>query len=119
MAIGAPPPASVAAATPADRGLPPVGNGVAAAAPKIVVLAPDDVSDDDLSQPNANAHGPALNGDQASAPPKAKKSARHGDRGERRRSYGYGYGYGGRRRHGDPRPGTMRYNIVQALGGIY
>lgn len=29
------------------------------------------------------------------------------------------YGYGGKRRRGDPRPGTMRYNLVQALGGIY
>ncbi|WP_041320254.1 hypothetical protein [Hyphomicrobium denitrificans] len=28
-------------------------------------------------------------------------------------------GYGGRTRRGDPRPGTMRYNVAQVLGGIY
>jgi len=27
--------------------------------------------------------------------------------------------YGGRSRRGDPRPGTMRYNVAQVLGGIY
>ena len=29
------------------------------------------------------------------------------------------YWYAGKPRKGDPRPGTMRYNLVQALGGIY
>jgi hypothetical protein len=27
--------------------------------------------------------------------------------------------YSGKRRRGDPRPGTMRYNLMQSLGGIY
>ena len=27
--------------------------------------------------------------------------------------------YGGRSRRGDPRPGAMRYNVAQVLGGIY
>jgi hypothetical protein len=40
------------------------------------------------------------------------KRARNWDRPKHERRYA------GRRR-GEPRPGTMRYNLVQALGGIY
>jgi hypothetical protein len=117
MAIGAAPPADVMTTAPANQDMPPAGNGVEAAAAKVVVLSPeDDVSSDDLSQPGANADGLALNGDEASAPrPKARKSSRHDNWAERRRSYGYA----GKRRRGDPRPGSLRYNVVQALGGIY
>jgi hypothetical protein len=44
-----------------------------------------------------------------------RRAKRSRDWGERPRHYGH---YG-RTRRGEPRPGTMRYNLVQALGGIY
>ncbi|MBS0233768.1 MAG: hypothetical protein JSR99_09800 [Proteobacteria bacterium] len=37
---------------------------------------------------------------------------------ERKRRHN-SYASAGRRRHGDPRPGTARYNLMQSLGGIY
>jgi hypothetical protein len=53
------------------------------------------------------------------APPKIerpRRRARHSrDWQERPRSYGPK----GRTRRGDPRPGSMRFNVVQVLGGIY
>ncbi len=49
-------------------------------------------------------------------PRKSQKSRRSGS--ERRRTHN-SYASAGRRRHGDPRPGTARYNLVQSLGGVY
>ncbi|MFA5958117.1 hypothetical protein [Hyphomicrobium sp.] len=73
----------------------------------------DDLSDD-ASAPAADVAPLSL--DAEASPHKAKKS-RHSDseRGRRRNSYAYS----GKRRHGDPRPGTARFNLMQSLGGIY
>jgi hypothetical protein len=42
----------------------------------------------------------------------------HPSESDRRRRHD-SYASAGRRRHGDPRPGTARFNLMQSLGGVY
>jgi hypothetical protein len=87
-----------------------------AAEPKIAALSPEDMPPDDAA--NANVAAMPLTVE----PPERHRARRTSHRGwnERpRRHYGSGYGSRGHGRRGQPRPGTMRYNLVQSLGGIY
>ncbi|WP_024275927.1 hypothetical protein [Hyphomicrobium sp. 802] len=72
----------------------------------------DSVSDDADA---ADALPVTRDGDIAPAH-KVKKSRRAES--EKRRRYN-SYAYSGKRRHGDPRPGTTRFNLMQSLGGVY
>jgi hypothetical protein len=126
MSIGGPalPPDAVPVAQ-AERGVapPPIAGlpGGSAGSAKVAALQyePDAdplVNDDSADAVDAPADMPAA------APPadvkqhKAKKSRRSD--GERRRGYD-SYAYSGKRRHGQPRMGTARFNLLQSLGGIY
>jgi hypothetical protein len=54
------------------------------------------------------------------APDGRKHKSQKSHKGEREVRVGREYyGYSGRRRKGDPRPGTSRFNLMQSLGGIY
>jgi hypothetical protein len=76
-------------------------------AAKVATLTPDDEAS------TANAEPGALTDAKPEIRPRhAKRSRGWRDRPRHYRS-------AGRHRRGDPRPGTMRYNLVQALGGIY
>jgi hypothetical protein len=132
MSIGAPvevaplpPPNSAAAsAAPASQGwniftyVPPATDAAADAAPKVAALG-EDGDTDDLSadaRANTNAAPLAIEDDDANAPaakPKPSRRTHYEDRPRRK------YASSGRGRRGDPRPGTMRYNVMQSLGGIY
>ncbi|HVZ05112.1 peptidoglycan-binding domain-containing protein [Hyphomicrobium sp.] len=108
MSIGGP---AVASAQPAasehDNGAPLNGASGSVADPNTDVAAltsEDEVSDD--AAPDTLEVAPA-----------AKRSYTRHSRSWRDRPRRYGYA--GKHRRGDPRPGTMRYNLVQALGGIY
>jgi hypothetical protein len=80
---------------------------------KVAALATEDGQANGDSTPSA--------ADSDLTPPakleKHRRAKRSRDWTERPRYYGYGQV--GRSRRGDPRPGTARYNLVQALGGIY
>lgn len=89
----------------------------------VAVLAPDVGSAVDASTSQTGAEAAALppgaadvpgNPQMTNADAISSKSAHRSDPDARPR-----YASGGRRRHGDPRPGTMQYNIAQTLGGIY
>ncbi len=132
--VGALPPSTSIAAASSDwkptfsdaRGRPmnPDAANSGKASSQVAALAPgDDRPVDANGAPVANAEGDVLplSGDEMSE--KAHKSGKsHKSRESRRGERGYdGYGYRrvGRARHGDPRPGTMRFNLAQSLGGIY
>jgi hypothetical protein len=92
------------------------GDGSPDATNKVATLQYDPDADD-LSDSNAVTGGAApVATDAIVDAPKSKKS-RRSDRESRPRRESYAYS--GRRRHGDPRPGTARYNLMQSLGGIY
>jgi hypothetical protein len=79
---------------------------------RVVALQTEPDVDDLSIDPNAGATGIPLSATEADANVhKKSKSSRSEDRPRRH--------YAGRSRRGEPRPGTMRYNVVQALGGIY
>ena len=94
----------------------------------VAALAPDAGSDvyvgaSETSTSETSAEGAAIapGGENVAGKPpitsaeaKSSKAAHRSDPDARPR-----YTSGGRRRQGDPRPGTMQYNIAQALGGIY
>jgi hypothetical protein len=85
---------------------------------KVVALQYDPDADD-LADDGSVISGSNSLPAEADAPIDAAKSkkSRHSDRESRpRREY---YASAGRRRHGDPRPGTARFNLMQSLGGIY
>ena len=85
-----------------------------AESPKVAVLSPDADSDDLSADANANPDAVPLTADDVDANAHKSKSRHSEDRPRRNH-----YVSGGRTRRGDPRPGTIRYSIVQALGGIY
>lgn len=84
--------------------------------------SPDTVAALTTEDGQANGDATASAADSDLAPParpeKHRRAKRSRDWSERPPRY-YGYGQAGRSRRGDPRPGTARYNLVQALGGIY
>jgi hypothetical protein len=82
--------------------------------PKVAALSPDADADNLSADANANPDAVPLTADDVDATAHRSKSRHSVDR--PRRDH---YVSGGRTRRGDPRPGTIRYNIVQALGGIY
>jgi hypothetical protein len=86
-----------------------------AESPKVAVLSPDADADDPSADANANPDAVPLPADDVIATSHRSRS-RHSEERPRRDRY---VSSGGRARRGDPRPGTMRYNLVQALGGIY
>lgn len=73
----------------------------------------DDLSDDASTTPS---DAPPVTADVNAEPHKSQKSRR--SESDRKRRYN-SYASAGRRRHGDPRPGTARYNLMQSLGGVY
>jgi hypothetical protein len=90
---------------------------------QVAAVAPgDDASAAADGAPVASAEGDGVPvSDETSAKPR-KSGKSHASRNARRgeRAYeGYGYARVGRTRRGDPRPGSMRYNLAQSLGGIY
>ena len=103
MSIGGP----IASAASSANDAPVTGASASVAGPdaaKVAALAPgDDAGSAANSEPDALATGKSY---------RAKKSRAWRERPRHSRSAG------GHRR-GDPRPGTARYNLVQALGGIY
>jgi hypothetical protein len=120
MSIGGPqPPPDVAQPAPAfQHTLPPVVSAPTASA-KFAALQADPDADDLTDGVNVGTGDvPAVTGDSEGAKVHKTKKARHGDR-EGRRQREYSSAYSGRRRHGDPRPGTARFNLMQSLGGIY
>lgn len=85
----------------------------------VAALAPDDNADADGSASQVTTDQPAVqpSGKAYRAPGHWKTSrSRYRDEDWRGRPY---YGSSGRSRRGDPRPGTMRYNLARVLGGIY
>jgi hypothetical protein len=89
----------------------------------VAALAPDVSAEVDASASEASTEAAALPPGAANPPGnpqitnavvKSSKAARRSDPDARPR-----YTSAGRRRKGDPRPGTMQYDIAQALGGIY
>lgn len=128
----APPPGMMSVGGP-GAGLPPPGSGALA---QKVTIEPDDhiplgaEADSGIAgAQNVAALGPEgaqQDGDvsaetadpnslSAYKPEKHRRAKRARDYREKPRRYGYQ----GRSRRGQPRPGTMRYNVVQVLGGIY
>lgn len=85
--------------------------------PKVAALQyePDanDLSDD-ATPPPSDVPATAIGPDAESH--KAKKSRRSDREARPRRAT---YSYSGKRRRGDPRPGTARFNLMQSLGGVY
>lgn len=120
MSIGGPvPPEATSRPDPVATGsLPPVVIAPATSA-KLAALQQDDADDDSLSG-NGDASAVTVSPDavapDAPSAHKTKKSARPDS--ERRPRYD-SYASSGKRRHGDPRPGTTRYNLMQSLGGVY
>ena len=96
----------------------PGGSADTGASNKVAALQGYDADTDDLSDSatvtGADGAAPAVEGfTEVHKPRKARRS----DRDARpRREY---YASAGKRRHGDPRPGTARFNLMQSLGGIY
>ncbi len=85
-------------------------------APKIAILSPSADSDDPSADGNADPDAVPLTDDGVDANVHTSKSkSRHSEDRPRRNHYASS----GRTRRGDPRPGTIRYSIAQALGGIY
>jgi len=137
MAIGGPVPAdlpssSVAASSSGWQQLPiensdsPDGRNLAASkagdtAAAVAALAPDGNADvdDGASQLSADATAAQLN-NRAARPArahrKASRASRYRDEFSRPRP---SYASSGKRRRGEPRPGTMGYNVARVLGGIY
>ncbi|MBY0559472.1 putative peptidoglycan binding domain-containing protein [Hyphomicrobium sp.] len=119
-----PPNGAAASAAPASQGwkimtlLPPTSDAAADLSPKVAALG-ESGDTDDLSadaRGDTNAAPIAIEDDDANARAvKSKSSRRSYDENRPRRKYASS----GRGRRGDPRPGTMRYNIMQSLGGIY
>ncbi|MFT3731036.1 MAG: hypothetical protein QM780_06355 [Hyphomicrobium sp.] len=120
MSIGGPlPPNDGAAAATTESAMPPLPEGSAPVPPPKVASLQLEPDADDLSDGAATAAGdmpPAMT--DADTAQKPKKS-HHSDRDSRRRRDSGSFAYSGKRRHGDPRPGTARYNLMQSLGGIY
>ena len=85
---------------------------------KVAALGPTGDSDDLSADPNAdpNALPLAAAEDDAAAQAMKSRPSRRSDYKDRPRRK---YASSGRTRRGDPRPGTMRYNLMQSLGGIY
>jgi hypothetical protein len=108
-------------------GGPVAGTAPAAIAPpsrKVVIESDGGTIAEAASLPNTDVAALATGDDDASisesapaAKPVKYRRARHARewRGERPRASGHSK----RTRRGDPRPGTMRYNVAQVLGGIY
>lgn len=98
--------------------IPSGSNAAADVSPKVAALGQsgdiDDLSADARTDTNAV---PLAIGDEDShahaAKAKQSRRAHYEDRPRRK------YASSGRTRRGDPRPGTMRYNLMQSLGGIY
>jgi len=88
------------------------------AASKLAALAPRDGSDTDdasaVAPPDRTAVPLSIEEIPAHEPNAGGKS--HSSRSEHRSS---NYASAGHTRHGQPRPGTMRFNLMQSLGGIY
>lgn len=109
MSIGGP----MASASGSGNGAPITGTSGPAADPnasKVAALNPgDDATEDAGSATNAEPDALAV---KPGRPYHAKKSRAWRERPRHSSS-------SGRHRRGDPRPGTARYNLVQALGGIY
>jgi hypothetical protein len=107
MSIGGP----IASASASANGAPVSGASASVADPdaaKVATLSPGDDAADDAGSA-ANTEPDALATEKSYH---AKKSRSWRERARHSRS-------AGRHRRGDPRPGTARYNLVQALGGIY
>jgi hypothetical protein len=111
MSIGGP----VAAAPASANSAPVAGASGSVADPdasKIAAVTPDDELTDDANAA-AIADPDALPGVRPERRYRAKRSREWNERPRR-------YGSAGRHhRRGDPHPGSARYNLVQALGGIY
>jgi hypothetical protein len=119
MSIGGPTPLPDVAQQPAPiaQSFPPVASPPDATA-KFAALQSDPDADDLSDGAGAPAVDvPAVAGDPEAS--KAHKAKKHADRDGRRGRDSGGYAYSGRHRHGDPRPGTARFNLSQSLGGIY
>ncbi len=128
MSIGGPQVEAVAAPEPLTSSLlPPViampnntapDNAAANRGNKVAALQfdpdADDLSDDSGVIPDNSVPAAA---DATFEVPKQRKSRRSDKESRPRRDNTYASA--GRRRHGDPRPGTARYNLMQSLGGIY
>lgn len=118
MSIGGPlPPTDETVSPPAAvvTGALPIVTVTSNASAKLAALQYE--SDDGLSSDGDAAAALPVTGDgNILAAHKAKKSRRAES--EKRRRYD-SYAYSGKRRHGDPRPGTARFNLMQSLGGVY
>jgi hypothetical protein len=86
------------------------------AEPKVAALAPEDMPPDDAT--NANTATVPVTVEPLEKHHRVRRTSRRGWD-ERPRYYGSGYGSRTRGHRGQPRPGTMRYNLVKSLGGIY
>lgn len=90
------------------------GDGASSGTSSNVAALQADPDSDGLSgSATASGDAPPLPVTTDSATPKSHHSENDG-----RRRYD-SYVSMGRRRHGDPRPGTARFNLMQSLGGIY
>jgi hypothetical protein len=120
------PPSNSASANsaPASQGwkiiplIPPTTDGAAAVSPKVAALSQSGDTDDlSAAAPSDSNAAPLAVGieDANGRAAKSRPSRRtyYADRPRRK------YASSGRGRRGDPRPGTMRYNVIQSLGGIY
>lgn len=119
MSIGGPLPL-------ADVGVSPPASVVTGALPTATVpsnasakLAALQYEQDDVGFANDADVAPPLpvTGDGNIAAAHKGKKSRRGESEKRRRHDSYAYS--GKRRHGDPRPGTARFNLMQSLGGVY
>jgi hypothetical protein len=87
----------------------------------VAALAPDDDADVDDGAPQVSGDAPAAQLNNRATHParghrRASRTSRHRDEFSRPRP---SYASSGKRRRGDPRPGTMGYNVARVLGGIY
>lgn len=89
------------------------GNALAETAGKVAALQADPDSDSLLDDTSATGDAPPPAAEAVAPSHKSHRS--DSERGRRHDSYASA----GRRRHGDPRPGTTRFNLMQSLGGIY
>ncbi|MBS0250690.1 MAG: hypothetical protein JSR78_06455 [Proteobacteria bacterium] len=117
MSIGGPLPladAVVSSPTSVVTGALPTATPNAPATLAALQYEPDDVGYSDDA--DATAPLPVTGDGNIAAAHKGKKSRR--SESEKRRRHD-SYAYSGKRRRGDPRPGTARFNLMQSLGGVY
>lgn len=99
----------------------PAGSKAGDSAAAVAALAPDGNADVDDGASQVSGDAPAAQLNNRAAHParghrKASRASRYRDEFSRPRP---SYASSGKQRRGDPRPGTMGYNVARVLGGIY